>query len=330
MKTHFALVVVALITYFVVGSLRAQVSSLPMGSEERVTEYSVTAGRNLIVYVWQGDPNFPSVFEDFKIGGLSFSTKAQLDAYFSEKLKMVAERALTNAALDKDFPIEVEAYFDRAYSGGAIFNHLGVMSEFMLKVSNGVYSVPDLSGIRLELPNQIPYYVPKLKWVRVEVANDGGETLDVWDSNSGSVSKVFNLTYSTLLIHKNLALGQPGQHLKTRIVSGNSNQFQVFDRNGSQIPEVLAKLNIGIYSVSSSRDPRVTLAPASVSSLYVQVITGEVGRTYKVQASPTPEGPWTEVGKYTYTPYQKDHTTFFQTETNSFFRTETVNEVPRY
>jgi hypothetical protein len=297
------------------------------GSTNSIKNYCVTNIQELWIDIWSSNSVHMGSATD---GGLVFTNKEALDALFSKELIGAANGAVTNTypTVNKSQPFKVVAVavrhdpihnLDHAY-----FSVPG--SLFTLINSNGVYSLPDLSGITLTFSLRTPFYVSNLKWARMETYLKGNGVdsnsfglYDVRDprlSSDPSTTGIFPDQEMLFITTTYLTSGTNGQYrLKVSIVSGTNNVFQVFNGLGQLVPET--PIVIKQFSITNSM-------------MKFSVTGGDSGRMFVVESS-TNMLTWIPASVTNTIDIAGDSTPFQEALVSGlrkFYRVRTVNGVP--
>lgn len=258
-----------------------------------------------------------------------FATKVAIDTYVRNKLPTVALGTITNtySFVDKDGVFKIYAVsvgVDPEGNRYDSFNYLGIAgAKFSLVKSNGSYYLPDFSWVSLDFATKITYKVPLLSWARVESAYTNGSVFSTVDSCIESDTMVVDTFTHHIFIDRDVAIsGTNGDYrLKIRMVSGNKNDFQVFDSMGNQILESRPHLS----------ESRVVNVSKSLSkSFNFKITNGEIGRIFQVMSGPTPNGPWSDIAgaHYTVIPYGAPEPSLLLQNCNAFFKIKSVSGIP--
>ncbi|HEY1718396.1 MAG TPA: hypothetical protein VGH42_08915 [Verrucomicrobiae bacterium] len=183
------------------------------------------------------------------------------------------------------------------------------------KNPDGTYSVPDFSNYSTKLTGTIPFYIPNLKWARVEVS---GATNAVEDTFYNPPSNPIDSTGCLdlpLAYATNSASSGGSYGLKITLFDNNT--FQIFDGDGNQIPET----------------PFVLEMAKDSNNAYITVNGGDSGRGYMLQSSSDMKN-WTNGAVQFVSPLPEAAAvppTFswpLASANQMFFRTATTNTVP--
>jgi hypothetical protein len=256
------------------------VQIFPWGSTNALEQFAATNTQNMIVGIYQGITNggeadFPHT--------LFFPNMAAINGAFQQGLLFTANLALTNAKIDKTQPVFVGGYawndnYPPPPNGGWFPFDVpwDPVPSFRFVMQNGVWTIPDLSGISMILPEQMIFYVPGLEWARIEVYASTNLITPflVVDSASNPVefdASIDTTNQSMTIDTPYLASGNTGQYrLKVSILTAGSG-FQIANGNGMQTAET--PFSIVNFSIRNG-----------IASF--NVIGGDTGRVFVIQHSP--------------------------------------------
>ncbi len=174
---YLPLVIVALFATQVVEG--APFAGLPgVGSKAGVEHYAATNSTWESFRVYQKNASGVQIETRPQFGtNATFSSKAELDAFFIQMLTYLAEGALTNQMVNKDMPFRISAGTGRVSTKLGIIGFLRCSKEFVLtKSSDGSYHLPDFARlVSLELYGSVLYEVDDpIEFGRVEVRDANG------------------------------------------------------------------------------------------------------------------------------------------------------------
>jgi hypothetical protein len=260
-------------------------------------------------------------------GNLSFGTVANINAAFQEVLLFAANLTLTNPAIDKTQPVFVSGYaWNNNYPppNGVWFTFVTpsdpVPSFSFIEESNGVWTIPDLSGISMILPEQIVTAIPGLTWCKIEVYSNGLITPFLVVDSSGNATSSdasIDVTNQSVTMNTEFLASENGIIGPYSVVMSfiTADGFVIVDGNGNQIAE--PPLRIENFSVQNG-----------IASL--KVVGGDAGMVFSIQKSTDLEAWFQVAGPYTVgtNPWS---IMFQDTASNrlDFYRTATTNAIPR-
>jgi hypothetical protein len=307
---------------FLFGMARAQVTELPIGSPEKVMQWSLENSKELFLYIYQDNKTYGVVVAGNPKTFPKFKTKEDVDSYFSKKLA-IATGSVVNSdnGQDKNRPFKVWAtlrrFSDQEKQYMILFSFEGEFS--LIKQGDGSYKLPDLSGIRLELPPfGVQVLVPDIKWVRVE-------TPDVThDSSVNNTNPQLLWHGRVLMIPLDIAMSP---YTTIRLISGTNFSYQVFGPDGKPQLEEPVRLILGSHPSTTTQAKK-----ASEPVMSIEIRGGGVGRVLQLQQASTPQGPWfdTEGGKFTRWSSEPIFRFVSNAEENIFYRVRLVKEIPTY
>ena len=330
MKTTRNLVAILLVAFaslFATNAGGQQITSLPLGTMEKVEQYAVSNVYIIIIWTWYYN-NTNNIYKPFVNSGWyaqsSLTNKLQMDTIIAKELASILNTLLisTNQSINKDKGLEVYVDCSVGANGNlssASFNTPAYVFIVPTK-TNGMYSIPDLSWFKTQICPTVPFYIPKLKWARLEIGHTGSpDSFDVRDERIDPLMDILHsdgFMYLPTAIISNSSKTNGLYWLK---LSTLSDSFQSFDGDGTLLPEI----------------PFGTKTGMSGSSIIVNVSGGDSGRGYFLQQSSNLKN-WTKCGDVQFVSQflhlfpQGDIRTFVFPTTNSlmFFRTATTNTVP--
>lgn len=224
--------------------------------------------------------------------------KQQLDEWFQFELQKGLSNILTSTNGNREGTYKIWSYtgnWDLAYC------QFEYSKEFRLTYSDGRYSVPDFSQVRMPLTPQVIYMVSNIQWAILEICDRDGYLIDYQDSRtdtnfwSGGVDP----TRGLLVLPTEYIIGNPNYRVKLVVVSNNGD-YRVYDGTGKQIEETPVRFNI------QHSDYRIT----------VSVISGDVGRQLTLQWS-TNMANWFDLTSAHVVGYAERDSGFSYTETNT-------------
>jgi len=270
------------------------VQIFPWGSMAALQQFAATNTQNMGVEIYQGNINGGQA--DFQ-QNIAFGNVANINAAFQEILLFTANLALTNSRIDKTQPVFISGdawnYNYPPPNGvvGTFFTPWDPVPSFSFVKTNGVWTIPDLSGISMILPEQMVFYVPGMEWARIEVYSNTDLTTPFLvvdsSSNPSSFDAVIDTTNQSLTIDTPyLASGTNGLYrLKVNFLT--SSGFTIADGNGNKVAETPFQIE------------NISVRKGVVS---LNVVGGNTGRVFFVQRSPdlvhwvTAGGPYTVNG----------------------------------
>ncbi len=301
--------------------VRAQVTELPIGGWDRVMKWSLENSKGLILRIKQGNRLVVKLTV-----GKSFpklTSKAELDSFYQEKLAIAARWTITNSWPDRDKPFVVDAVVDRYYDEVVqvitLFLFEGEFS--LIKSADGNYKVPDLSGMKLELPPLgVQVLIPHVKWVRIETPDT------TYDTAWGDTDPQLLWYGKALMIPLDIAMSSD---TTIRLISGTNFSYQVFGPDGKPRVEEPVRLILGSYPVGTSQAKKASWGDG-VKSIEVQ--GGGVGRVLQLQQASTPQGPWLDIEDGEFTRWSSGpHFMSVETTTDiNFYRVRSVDKIPTY
>lgn len=325
MKTNILTVTVMLLLGLAKGGAVGAVGfpGFAMGSTNIVADYCAQNSFNMNIFMYQNTIVGAKPIGDYRSEArLNFASKAQLDAFFLQKVQAIAQMAITNTQpfVDQFLPFTFYGWTQGYVEGYGVINFLHLPSvNFTLIHSNGTHYVPDLSGNKMGFFDEIGYRIPNLRWGRVEILSVASNSKTVFDPLVNSSDSYYvDLANKRMFIPTSAALsGTTGSsRVKISLVSGSSKTFQCFGSMGTQIPEVL---------------PVITSLKLPVNGFgALNAGSGEVGRFYLVLSGPTPQGPWVVSGGDQVMPPLQilGYTVSAPIGSNQFFRLRSTNAVP--
>jgi len=263
----------------------------PWGSTNALAQFAATNTQNMVVAIYQG-ANYGGQADFGGFFGTAFGNVSNINAAFQELLMFTANLTLTNPVIDKTQPVYVGGYAwndDYPLPNDAWFPFIVPWNphpSFSFVEQNGVWDVPDLSGISMVLPSQMVFYVPGLEWARIEVYSNTNlvSPFLVVDSRyptSFSVANSIDTTNQSIIIATPyLASGNSGLYrLNVSILTSNGG-FHVVDGNGMQVaetslvPAVITSGNVASVTVTGGNPGRVFEVEKSLDLQTWSVITG--------------------------------------------------------
>jgi hypothetical protein len=261
---------------------------LPIGSTNIVEQYCVTNANDFVLFLHYTNTSGGNSYKIYSHSGLAFTSKAQLDAYCEQQLRIDCDAFKLLPGIDMTKPIRVEGYFEKRGSGAWLLLAKG---NFTYATSNGSYVTPDLSHITPKLPpNNIAIDIAKFKWGRIEIWNAGQGLLSVpspqpflvtdsrYDTNHPSLANYYTavLLYGEQypgLLSLGIGFAYAGAdgpyRIKITTVTGSNNVFEVFDESGNQIPETPLRIENLVVGQPITMD----------------VAGGDVGRVFVILSS---------------------------------------------
>ncbi len=299
------------------------ISTNSIGSMEAVIRHCLISGRYLDVTVGQGNM-YVGAYNSLD---LQFKTLEELNAFIGVKLLEAIQGAITNEfGQNRSLPFNVRiswAAFDLDSQGSVLY--LSHESNITLKKISGSYTAPDISGIKIGLPDYIPYKTTNMVWGKI-ICSD----LRTGESRSDSVVYVQE---KFLAIPQDIATDSFNFKTDIRVLDQNYNLF-IYDGHGNRVPEKEPTLQIfgsseTLGSLAVKNVGRTTSNPNTVS---LMVNGGEVGRTYQIQCSDSVVGNWVNVGSEVAPNRVDDPGTISYSEPvqsgGKFFRVITLKKIP--
>lgn len=320
---------ITVMTVLFAGKAGGQITSLPFGSMERVETYAVSNVYVIDIWSWYFN-NTNNTWKPFMTSGwyitLPLTNKLQMDTAIASKLSNILNTLIvhTNQSIRKDSGISV--YVDCSMGGNgksATSFETPNYIDIAPTIVSGVYGIPNLSWFSTTMNDKVPFYIPNLKWARLEIENmDDPNAFEVDDNRiKGSTNVIASdgFMYLPTWAITNSSKLNGDYWLKLSLLSKD---FQNFDGDGRLIPETPLRTKIGVGN----------------GSVIVTVSGGDSGRGYCLQNSPD-QRSWSSYGSnnfvspLTHLLPQGDTRSFvYETANNAtmFFRTATTNAVPLY
>ena len=331
MKTTRNLVAILLVAFASLFAINAggQVSSFPfpIGTPQIVESNAVSNVSAIFFWAWYCNTN--GIYKTYSVPSPWYvlsplASKYEMDqTVIASKLSNILNSIAisTNINIDKSKAVEIfVACRMEANVNLATASFSTPYVYISLLFTNGVYSIPDLSWFKTQICPTVPFYIPKLKWARLEIGHTGSpDSFDVRDERIDPLMDILHsdgFMYLPTAIISNSSKTNGLYWLK---LSTLSDSFQSFDGDGTLLPEI----------------PFGTKTGMSGSSIIVNVSGGDSGRGYFLQQSSNLKN-WTKCGDVQFVSQflhlfpQGDIRTFVFPTTNSlmFFRTATTNTVP--
>lgn len=229
-----------------------------------------------------------------------FTNMAEMNAFLQQQTAIYATNIFNtvNAHLDQEFIVRASSI---EMSDGFYATALCYYPFYLIK--NGTnYSLPNFSTVQMKLPSNIPYKVPNIDWMVMEVYDQNGNLTNYFDSRYDP--------YSTYVDTNNEVLDLPTSYLTNNsnfrliVVSGtNYENYRVYDGTGSQISELPVTISQPIIYKNKT--------------VSVSVIPGEIGRYLTLQGSIDLVN-WTNLTSGYLTYYSGYDPGFTYSETNSY------------
>ena len=257
----------------------------PWGSLTNVRNFAVTNSQSIFATVY-GLDSFGNQNESMSGSALladkSFGSYADISTAVQQTLHVAIAAAMTNTnvPINKDKNLLVGySTVNFLYPPSNLSEFFGIVDYIPVKLTKtgSTYTIPDLSGITPQLLPQQFFYIPGLKWVRMEVyaTNDLTTPVVISDSRDGSGS------YTTVADIPN-----EGFFIGTDyIASGTHGPYQL---------KVSYFTSAGGFFIANGDGMQVQETPLVISnnklSIHGQTVTmtvsgGDNGRVFNVQAS---------------------------------------------
>ena len=282
-------------------------TSLPMGSEKAVTDYCLSTGENVFLYIMQYDDStgeWPA-YVNKAISQIKFKTLDELNLKIQAVLKQKINQLITHNygqdnskkftwVADLESTSDVEIYF------------WGSGSFFLDKDESG-FKCPNLDNVSLSLPKTIPYRL-RAEWVRSEILDETGLSTRIDDSreNGELTVRLDDGTFRVEIPREDAIAAGKSRTIK---VLASINGKTVYYVNGVIAEQDLPTLKINLY-------------PSTTLGIKVIVTVSGGSGDYMVQSS-TDLSAWTDTGS-TYTgPTLKNFS--FETTNGVFYRLRSIN-----
>lgn len=298
------------------------ISTNSIGSIEKVIKHCLVSGRYLDITVEQGGI-FVGVFmsPDSK-----YSSLEELNTTVQAGLKEAVNGAVTNSfGQNKSQPFIVRivwAAFDRDVDSDVVYLFKGCTIKLIN--SSGQFSAPNLSDVKIGLPDFIPYKTPNMVWGKITSS-------DKRTSETRNDSLVYT-GGKLLAIPRDIAVDPGNFETDIRFLDSSYKLF-IFDGYGNQVPEKVPSLQIfgsseTLGSLAVKNVGRTTSNPDTIS---LMVSGGEVGRSYQIESSSDLKN-WTLVGNEIYPQRIDDPGNISYSEPvardKNYFRVTTLNKLP--
>jgi hypothetical protein len=300
-----------------------------IGTPDKITAFAVHSVNRILVFTWAYKTNgslvgYKGTVWYGSMGTTSpyiwgpYTNKADLDAQCIIGIDKVLSAFMTNvdSTIDKSKGLYVQADY-QAYSGTTDLDAFYWYNKHVyLAVSNGNYTLPDLSGLSSQLNSDIPLYLPGLQWARYEIGYVGDdypfEVDDVlYDPSTDPVdSQGFLDLPTSYMSSSSLTNGA----FWMKISAFANGKFWIWNGDGMQVPETPMKLDLSDTS----------------SGALLTVNGGDSGLGFTVQWSPDMKH-WTNGVPSFFYPLPESPAPQFlfpKDATHMFFRTATTNLPP--
>jgi hypothetical protein len=310
----------------------------PIGTLQKISDYTVSSLSCVMIFALVYETNGQETSYGGTIwykGSTVITNKAQLDQQYI--LPGLSNVVIYNFCTNSN-PIYDKSKGIIVYIGCEILTPSGLSSQDMLyygpikiylvKNTDGSYSVPNLSGFATLINDSIPFYVPNLQWARLEVGNKGTSTpFAIYDNNYASGSSPISsdgfLYLSTAFI-TNSSSSTGNLWVKTSLIDvirlipgGSSNLFQIFNGDGNIVPENPLQL---------------VLSEGSNSAFCLTVNGGDSGHGFVLQSSTNlARNAWNNCSSVAFVSSTNEVPSFITILTTnicSFFRLATTNLPP--
>ncbi len=300
---------------------------LPLGSTNVVETYDAQSSKSLLTILYQVNGGHTYYITNASYDGLSFTSLTQVIADYTPKLQHDAQSAVStqNTNINKDEPIMFGSLFtDSNFSRGYLYTGT---TNFTLIKTNGGYVVPDLSWLVPRISPELSISVTNIKWGRIEVRTaDASQSIPLgspiivedsrYTSNPIVITNCFvditNKIIGIPIIYATSGTSGP-YRLKVSVVSGTSNDFEIFDSLGDRIPETLIKITNFVYG----------------STILFDVVGGDPGRVFVIDQSTNLVNWSSMVGNYTVPDNQSIHISFTSSNNKKmFFRVKAISAIP--
>ncbi|MDE1946767.1 MAG: hypothetical protein KGI23_02740, partial [Patescibacteria group bacterium] len=238
-----------------------QPQSLSLGTVQKVTDYAVSKANAVSLGMWAYDTNGQKIL--YYSGGWQtgqegyFTNKLAMDRFVAGQMAFVFQNFLTNTAPilnpDKGKGMTAYVYWNTIVNGfgEGLWYLFYTPSNILIKpvLVKGVYTVPDMSGFSTALGGKISFYIPNLKWARLEVSNRGNQTpFEIIDSRNDDPNNQMTslidsqgfLELPTDIITNSSSLN--GAY--TLKLSVFADTFRSFDGDGNALPETPLRLSM--------------------------------------------------------------------------------------
>ena len=292
---------------------------LPIGSEEKVTKYALSQITHVDAFIWVTDTN--GKFADY-VPNVYYGTPAskfELDntiigAWITNRLSEFS----TNQSQTFDRNGNIQLYFDAtrfAWLARCTLYQSGYITTKLIK-SGTNYTVPDFSWFSMKINSDMTFYVPGLRWARLEYGITEGAYAPIvrdrrLDASTDPIDSDGGLVLKTAVI---MDSSTGGKYWMT--LSLLTDKFRMIDGNGLLLTE-----------------PPTTLSmQKDGDTINITQSGGPSGRGYIIQKS-TDMKNWSSDGLTKYvSPAARDFPLTFSypvtTNGNCFFRSVTRNTVP--
>jgi hypothetical protein len=288
-----------------------------MGSEKVLLEYCLKSGRYLKVWVYQFDSVTGEMQNSYVNAGISgsYQSKEQMEDSFKVLVSdLIQELSVNDYGQRKG---DVFECFVAYYEPGDMEVFGEGFERFYLLKQNGVYTSPDLSKFKMDLPRRIPYKL-QATWIRSVVYDTSLSSTSIADSTIGNelIVKLFSGHYR-VEVPKEQAIGA-GKNYNVRISAFIDGQFVIYE-NGIRVDENRPKLDLDFYPNSN---------PSIKVSLKVR--GGEIGRTYSLFTSRN-QPQWEDTGlRYVVTPYSQNTIFTMEPCEGAIYQLRSVETTPVY
>ena len=292
---------------------------LPIGSEEKVTKYALSQIKQTIAWAWARDTN-----DQFagSWGGVVYgapTNKYDLDQQIAGVLFTNCMLVLiTNSYPFLDLDKNVQFFFESVRMDGIIECTLFECGFIQVKLdkSGTNYTVPDFTWFSMKINSDMTFYVPGLRWARLEYGITDGAYAPIvgdrrLDASTDPIASDGGLVLPTAVI---MDSSTGGNYWMT--LSLLTDKFRMIDGNGLLLTE-----------------PPTTLSMQRTGdTINITQSGGPSGRGYIIQKS-TDMKNWSSDGLTKYvSPAARDFPLTFSypvtTNGNCFFRSVTRNTVP--
>ncbi len=286
MKAFYA-IVFALISFV---GVQAQITAFPTGGS--LEKDSLAQVRELDIFLKQGDRVLLQ-----EVANVRVSNRAELESFFQSQLHKAALRVVTTevAGQDRSLPYSIVAfalqYYWDDHDEDGIINYFQVPGvQFSLVKMAAGYTLPDLSGVKMEFPRRIGHTFNHLKWIGV-TASRGDDVIFNTDSNQTTENaKVVEIIHrsgiSYVFIATELVLDKDVT-IQIRTLSSSSTGdlvFQAFEQ-GQELEVPPLSLSLVLYPPVDADGKKSSVEPPPSPQALLRGHGGMVGMFVQYQMS---------------------------------------------
>jgi len=306
---------------------KGQIAELPFGSVEKVEQYATTNINRIFLSAWYFNKTnstwTPFAASDW-YGGTQLTNKGQMDTMVTNEISSIFSNfvAHTNANINKDKGLQVVGTCYSWRNGNPRYSFRVPYTFIIPDKTNGVYKVPqDIVWPSTKINTDIPFYISKLKWVRLEIGIAGNPIpFEVHDNRIDPTTDILSSDgFMYLPTEVIMESSKTNGLFWINLTIFHNNSFQEFNGDGQQITE----------------KPLRTQNSIANGVVTVTVSGGDSGRAYLLLQSSnlinwTSCSPVSYVSPFTHLfPGGTTQSFQYQSTTGSlFYRTVTTNVPP--